>query len=170
MSEASFNDRLVRDLDAGEIRDGDIRYLMIRADALMGVLRRLPLGMRNTVLAAFKDSIVEHGGRSAQGYQAALPPDQRHRLLEVIAATAPQLGWGRWHFTHVSAEGLTLEVHNSPFAKGFGRAEHGVCHPIAGMLTAVGTMVLGRPVVAEETHCGAHQDSHTCRFSAKAAS
>jgi predicted hydrocarbon binding protein len=167
VSAPGFNDRLVRDLETGEIRDGDIRYLMLRADALMGVLRRLPVELRGTVLAAFKDSIVEHGSRSAKGYQASLPPDQQHKLLDVIAATAPQLGWGRWRFLDVSSDGLTLEVHNSPFAKGYGSAEHGVCHPIAGMLTAVGGMVLGRPVVAEETHCGAHRGSHTCRFSAK---
>lgn len=54
MTEAPpFRDRVTWHPDHGEIRDGDIRYMMIRPDALMGIFSRLPPDMRAEALDAF---------------------------------------------------------------------------------------------------------------------
>lgn len=157
----SFRDRLVFDAKQGEYRDGDIRYMMIRPDALMGILAELPAAMRPEFLAAFARSITRHGGRSAQAYRAAgaVAPAQ---MIAAIATTAPELGWGIWDL-RLTADGLDLEVRNSPFAAGHGAAAQPVCHPIAGMLGAVGPMVLGGAVSVRETQCAALGFA-SCRF------
>jgi uncharacterized protein len=159
-----FNARLVRDLEKGEILDGGARYLMIRADTLMGMFSRLPAVEAAAALDALKSSTIENGARSAQTYHASLPSGDRTRLLDVIAATAPQLGWGSWRFSEVTSETLVLEVLNSPFVAGYGEANAPVCHAIAGMLTASAGIVFGRPVVAVETQCAVEHGVEACRF------
>ena len=158
----SFRERLVFDAAAGEYRDGDIRYMMIRPDALMGILAELPEAMQGEFLAAFARSITRHGGRSAQAYRAAgdVAPGQ---LVATIAETAPQLGWGVWDLRHGDGA-LDLTVRNSPFVAGHGPAAGPVCHPIIGMLRAIGPMVLGCEVIVAETRCAAMGHA-ACRFS-----
>lgn len=157
----SFRDRLVYDPARGEYRDGDIRYMMIRPDALMGIVLELPQAMRGEMLGAFARSITRHGAKSAATYREAgsVAPAQ---LIAVIAATAPELGWGSWDL-RLGEDRLDLTVRNSPFAAGHGPASSPVCHPIVGMLSAIGPMALGRPVCARETACAA-MGSAACRF------
>ncbi len=157
-------DRLVHDTETGEIRDGEIRYVMLRTDALMGVFQRLDEPARRAALAAFADSIFDNGGRSAAKYRASGAAGAA--LLDVIAETAPQLGWGRWSFVERGPERLVVEVTNSPFAAGFGRSPIPVCTPIVGMLRAVSAMVLDVPAVVEESACAA-QGGDICRFIAR---
>jgi uncharacterized protein len=154
-------DRMVFDTDTGEIRDGEIRYLMLRTDALMDVFRRLPEPARREALQAFADSIFENGGRSAAKYKAGGAEGQA--LLDMIAETAPQLGWGTWTFVERGPERLVVEVRNSPFVHGYGAAPMPVCAPIVGMLRAVSAMVLGAPTAVDETGCAA-QAGAVCRF------
>lgn len=162
-----FRERLAWDPERGEIRDGEIRYLLIRPDALMGAVLHLPPEMRATALAAFAASVHRHGGGSARKYRGmgAADPDA---LLQVVAATAPQLGWGRWRFEEAGPGRLRLEVENSPFAAGHGAAEGPVCAPIAGMLRAVAELVLGGEAAVRETDCAA-AGAACCRFEAMAA-
>lgn len=160
-----FRERLTWEPAHGEIRDGEIRYLMIRPDALMGLLHHLPAAMRGPVLAAFAASVQAHGGGSARKYRemgAAAPA----ALLEVIAATAPQLGWGCWRFAEIAADRLCLDVVNSPFADGHGPSDGPVCAPVAGMLAAVAGMVLDGSATVEETACQA-AGAPACRFEAR---
>jgi len=157
----SFRERLVFDPTRGEYRDGDIRYMMIRPDALMGMIGELPEAMRPLVLEAFARSIRRAGGRSARSYQAAGAADAT-ALLAVIEETAPQLGWGRWQLQRTQ-DGLALTVENSPFAAGAGPAAHPVCAPIRGMLAAVGELVMGETVAVKETACAA-TGAPCCRF------
>lgn len=164
-----FRDRLIYDAAHGEYRDGNIRYMMIRPDALMGMIAELPEDVRRLALEAFARSIRNFGGRSARSYQAAGAADAA-ALLDVIQQTAPQLGWGRWRLERTT-DGLTLTVENSPFAvsisNGLGVAQalspYPVCAPIRGMLSAVGEMVLGEAVLVAETACAANGAS-CCRF------
>lgn len=156
-----FRDRLRFDADQGEYRDGDIRYMMIRPDALMGLIAELPEAVRGEALEAFARSIHRFGGRSARAYQAMGAADAT-ALLHTIETTAPQLGWGTWALTR-SDDGLALSVHNSPFAAGAGRGPHAVCAPIRGMLTAVGELVMGTQVRVAETACAA-TGAPCCRF------
>ncbi len=162
VSHSTLKDRLVCDDDVGEIRDGDIRYLMIRADALMGIFARLAPEVRKLALESFCESIAEFGGRSARSYRerGAAEPGA---FLQVIAETAPQLGWGTWQFSGPQDGAIVLEVQNSPFVAGFGSSDHPVCAPIRGMLTAVAGFLMEGKVQVRETDCGAC-GSTSCRF------
>lgn len=160
----AFRARLEWDLARGELRDGDVRYLLIRDDTLMGLFRGLPEGERAAALEALARSVVEHGRRSAQRYQTMGAAEAR-ALLGVIEATAPQLGWGVWRFTGVSEQELALEVENSPFAAGYGASPLPVCHAIRGMLEAVGSLALGGAVRGFEEACAA-QGHARCAFRA----
>ena len=159
----TFRDRLQFDPARGEYRDGAIRYLMIRPDALMGILHQLPEAMRPEVLAAFARSIAQHGGQSARSYQAAGATGAA-QLAATIQDTAPELGWGRWALT-LGEDRIGLTVANSPFAAGHGPSATPVCHPILGMLRAIGPMLLGHSVDASETACAA-TGAPNCRFEA----
>jgi uncharacterized protein len=158
---AGFRDRLHFDAEAGAYLDRDIRYMLIRPDALMGLFARLSEPARAEAFAAIADSITERGRHSAQSYVA---PDEIDRLLHVIEASAPELGWGIWSFDHVDADTIRLEVRNSPFAHAAGDLPPPVCFPIVGMLRAVGTMVLGEGVAVMEDACAAGGGAEVCRF------
>jgi len=160
---ADFKHRLSFDLAHGELRDGDTRYLIMRADSLMGLFKRLPEPVRIDALKAFAASVAEYGGRSAARYTAE-DGDARY-LLATIAANAPQLGWGVWHFSLTEARELQLEVKNSPFAHGYGASPEAVCAPIVGMLSAVASIIYDAPAQAEEIVC-ASTGGAVCRFRA----
>ena len=68
-----FRDRLVFDAERGEYRDGAIRYMMIRPDALMGMIAEMPEAARGHAMEAFGRSIRRFGGHSAR--RAALQAD-----------------------------------------------------------------------------------------------
>lgn len=161
MTTRHFRDRLVYDPERGEYRDGAIRYMMIRPDALMGMIAEMPEEARHHAMEAFGRAIRRAGGHSARTYRDAGTAD----LLRTIAETAPQLGWGVWTLTR-TPDGLALSVRNSPFAAGAGRSSHPVCAPIRGMLTAVGEMLLGE-VAVTETACAA-AGAPCCTFSVRA--
>lgn len=152
-SRSAFRERLAFDAGRGELRDETRRYMLIRPEALMGLFRRLPAAARRDALQALADSIVEQGSDSARAYQALGAADA-DALLETVAATAPQLGWGIWRLER-SEDALRLTVENSPFAAGFGASGEPVCAPILGMLRAVSGMVLGTETEVRETACKA---------------
>ena len=159
----SFRERLVWDKAAGEIRDGTVRYMLIRPDALMSIFSALPEDACRAALESFRKSILSHGAKSAANYKPLLAaPD--HSLLALIAETAPQLGWGIWRLAP-QAEGFEMEVDNSPFAQGFGPSPRPVCTPILGMLEAV-SGVIGTPMAVTEVACAAAGAAY-CRFHAR---
>jgi len=164
----TFRDRVVFDAERGEYLDNGMRYMMIRPDAVMGILHELDPAMRQPVLEAFARSITKAGGKSAASYQSMGAADA-DALLTTIQGTAPELGWGRWTLRRVDA-GLDLTVENSPFVQGFGPSETPVCYPIVGMLTAVGRMVFGTDVSVAEVACAAMADQDVCRFEVRPAS
>lgn len=161
MTDHGFRARLAYDHAAGEYRDGALRYMLIRPEALMGLIAELPEAARPAAFEAFARALHRVGGGSARTYRAAGAATPA-ALLATIAATAPQLGWGRWEIARDGA-GLTVTVRNSPFAAGAGPFAGPVCAPIRGMLRAVGEMALGTPVVTEETTCAA-AGAPCCRF------
>ena len=163
----SFRDRLVFDPARGEYRDGAIRYMMIRNDALMGLFAELLPEQRLGALAALGRSIREHGGRSAAAYQAMGATDAA-RMMRTIAETAPQLGWGTWRF-RPEPPAMILEVENSPFSAAAAGSAHPVCHAITGMLTAIGPMLLGGPADAVEQRCAARDGGTSCQFQIRSA-
>jgi FAD/FMN-containing dehydrogenase len=159
---ASFRERLVFDAAAGEYRDGDIRYMFIRNDALMGLFAELAPEHRLPALAALSRSIHTFGGRSVEAYRASgsASPEQ---MLATIAETAPQLGWGSWRFAY-EGDAITLEIANSPFAAGAGPRAHPVCHAVVGMLSALGPVLFDAEAEAVEACCAAAGGGAHCRF------
>jgi predicted hydrocarbon binding protein len=155
--------RLAFDAEHGEIRDQARRYLMLRPDVLMGMLRRLEPPARDAALDAFAASVAEHGKDSVLAYLAHLGGD-RVRLLQAMQDAAADLGWGRWRF-ELRQGGLRLSVENSPFVAGFGHSVHPVCAPIRGMLQAVAEVVLEARVMVSESACAA-TDAVVCVFEA----
>ena len=141
---------------------GEVRYLRLRADTLMGMFRHLPQPARAQALAALARSTAEAGGDSARRYLEAGGADA---LLGNIESTANELGWGAWHFAERSATRIALDVTDSPFAAGYGAADTEVCAPITGMLQAVAALVLGAECEAREMECRARGAAH-CRFEA----
>lgn len=158
--------RLVFDTAAGEIRDGQRRYVLIRPDVLMGALHELDGTTRQRVLEALAASSERNGGRSVHAYARI---DRGTALLDTMCETAAGLGWGKWHMT-LGPDRLDLTVHNSPFAQGHGKAARPVCAPIAGMLGSVAATLFEGPVLVEEIGCAAHAASPVCRFVARARS
>lgn len=143
--------------------DGERRYLMLRADVLMGLFREISEELRRPALLALAASVRKHGGRSAEAYLAE-PGSRAERLLDTIVRYSPQLGWGRWQVDAHGGEVIDVRVEHSPFAAGFGPSLEPVCYAIVGMLQAVGTIVFGRTVSVVETCCAAQEDVHHCAF------
>lgn len=159
----TFKDRLLWDIPHGQILDANRRYLMLRADVLMGLFRRLPESARDQALQALGTAVKEEGGKSAQAYWEAIDR-QPQALLDSIADISAQLGWGSWRITRRADSSLEVIVENSPFACGFGRHSTPVCHPIVGMLTAVGTLIYDQDAHVLEHHCCAQGSHEHCLF------
>ncbi|MBF7011718.1 4-vinyl reductase [Novosphingobium resinovorum] len=154
-----FRDRLDWRAVPGQVVDGAIRYMLIRPDALMGAIMRLSPGAQAEMLAALHASVLDFGGRSAGTYnKTASRP-----LVEVVAQTAPDLGWGLWTIAH-EADAIRVTVEDSPFAAPLTGAAQPVCTAMTGMLSAVGTIMSGSPVTATETRCAAQHGGTTCHF------
>jgi FAD/FMN-containing dehydrogenase/predicted hydrocarbon binding protein len=152
----------VFDAAKGEYRDGDIRYMFIRNDALMGLFAELAPEQRLPALAALARSIRRFGGKSVAAYResgSATP----ERMLETIEETAPQLGWGSWTFAH-EGDAIVLAIANSPFAAAARPSAHPVCHAVVGMLTALGPVLFDAEAEAVEECCAASGGGAQCRF------
>ena len=146
------------------MRDGAIRYLMMRPDALMGMFARLSPAAMTEALAALTASLAENGGKSVKAYRESGAVDPQ-AMMQVIAATSAELGWGLWSFAGQGGDAIEVTVVNSPFAEGIGRAEVPVCAAISGILTAIGPLLLGCDAVrVTEVSCHAVDAGGACRF------
>jgi predicted hydrocarbon binding protein len=159
----------------GAVHDGPRRYLLMRPDALMGALVRLPGdAARAAWLEAVAASVQAHGGQSVAAYAAQLGGDEK-ALCDATVAAAADLGWGSWTLARDTAPGggprLRLTVHGSPFAAGWRAAGGGdpaqpLCAPIAAILRALAAQVLGGDVQVHEARCAAQAAVHSCEFEA----
>lgn len=163
-----FRERLRWDTP-GQVRDGAVRYLVIRTDTLMSAILRLSGPAQAEMLQALEAATFEYGGRSAAHYDRSAD----RPLIDVVAATAPDLGWGRWTVLHEPEDGVLARVvvEDSPFAAplddaGYDLPAGPLCGAITGMLRAVGMIMHGAAVVAAETRCAAaNADPHgKCQF------
>jgi predicted hydrocarbon binding protein len=159
-----LRDRLRWSAADGAIHDGPRRYLMMRPDVLMGVLRRLPADERARVAEAFADAVADHGVDSIRAYFRQVGEDPS-ALLASTKRAAADLGWGAWRF-EPSAGRLGLSVQGSPFAQGFGASDAPVCAPIRGMLRAVAGVAAGVDADVREVRCVACGDPR-CEFEAR---
>lgn len=146
----------------GGLFDGEVRYVLIRADSLMGMIRNLACEEQQKILNALSDSVYECGGQSIDRYQK-MGNSESDKLLDMVLHTSAQLGWGKWSLRNHETEFLELEVSNSPFAAGFGPSGFPVCSPITGILKAISERITGKQISVDETHCRA-MGADTCLF------
>ena len=161
---AALHERLHFDTAHGQVLDESRRYVLLRADVLMGLFAELPPAPREQALRSFGRSVARHGADSVRAYAASAGRDALPALMESAAAS---LGWGRWTLDGRQAESarpqFTLQVENSPFAAASSGATAPVCHPIAGMLETLAAALWNAPAEAHETHCAA-VDGGACTF------
>jgi predicted hydrocarbon binding protein len=162
---AELHERLRFDTAEGQVLDGARRYLLLRADVLMGLFDALPEAARAESLRAFGRSVALHGADSLRAY-AAEPGVDGTALQRVVESAAASLGWGRWHLTH-DGDALSLEVRNSPFAAAARAGSGPACAAIAGMLEALAGIVLGATANAREVACACADGGDRCRFTAR---
>lgn len=158
---ATLSERLER--RDGGLYDGEVRYVMLRADVLMGAIARMgPAGFQ-----ALAESVTVGGGHSVNRYRSFGTADFAS-LLQMIEETANQLGWGRWQLARPRETTLRLTVHNSPFVAGHGPSQTPVCAAICGLLQATASVVLvgDGAINVEETECAA-MTGEACRFVAR---
>jgi len=161
-----LHQRLVFDSASGAVLDASRRYVLLRADVLMGLFDALPAAARDAALQAFGRSVATHGADSLRAY-AAEPGVDAAALQRTVESAAASLGWGRWTLAQ-EFETLTLAVDNSPFASAATPSAQPVCAAIAGMLEALATIVFAQPASARETACAA-TGAPRCRFHASVA-
>lgn len=89
--------RLVFDLAAGQVLDGPRRYLVMRADVLMGAFDGLDGQARALALQSLGRSVSAFGADSVHAYLAQVGPDA---LLQAMVQGSAALGWGVWRFRH----------------------------------------------------------------------
>ena len=150
MTASALHDRLQFDVENGQVLDEDRRYVLLRADVLMGIFESLSEGAAEDALMAFRDSVNRYGSASVRAYANPANADPAP-LLASVAAGAASLGWGRWHFEWDETT-CRLRVFNSPFAQAH-RAKGEACAAIVGMFSAVCSHIWQEPVLASEIDC-----------------
>ena len=160
---SEFWGRVVKDAKRGEIKDGDTRYGIFRADVIVETVNQMPEQSRGEVLRSFFPAVELHGRESLARYFDMVERDI-DRLLETVAATAPNLGWGAWQFKRAD-NNLILEVVNSPYTAFQAPTGAVCCAPILGMFTALARMIFGEVAVAE-TPCASKAPGR-CVFKAE---
>lgn len=171
MKAEPLHQRLDFDVERGQVLDESRRYILMRADVLMGLFSELPSGGRAQALKALTASVRRYGGDSVRAYHRKTGSDAE-QLFEVVGSGAASLGWGVWRFEH-SHDACTLRVSNSPFAHAAPGSPSAVCAPILGMFEALCSEVWNREVRASETSCsacrggaGTHVGDEECVFQA----
>lgn len=158
VSQSSF----ISDGSKGEIYDGEIRYLLIRPDVLMGLLKNLHPDSRSIALQVFEQSAFENGMASMLEYKS-LDFASTADALDHFCHKGATLGWGRWNHSADETGNPIFTVTNSPFAEGYGPCNHPVCAPIAGIIRASISVYFGRDCSVKETSCAA-QEGNCCIF------
>lgn len=155
-----LHERLVFDTGQGQVLDADRRYVLMRADVLMGMFDLMPEELRSQALAALAESVFRFGSRSVRAYANPSDPDSR-QLFAAVAQGAASLGWGVWEF-HIQDRSCQLTVTNSPFAaEATVRGE--ACAAIRGMLRAVCEHAWKVECEAQELVCCATESSSVGR-------
>lgn len=170
MTHRPLHERLQFDTVNGQVLDMDRRYVLMRADVLMGVFEMMQPERRAEALEAFARSVLTYGSNSVRAYDQ-LGDGGAMGLFNAVAEGAASLGWGVWTFK-LDGHMCRLEVLNSPFAHAGARIGTSACAPILGMLRAVCTHVWARPCVASELVCAGCSGpagglEGICRFEAR---
>ena len=156
------------DENAGEIREGNIRYLLMRPDVLMGMVEYLDEPTMTKVLLALQKSAFENGRASLRQYNE-LDFASDNEKLSFVCKTAAKLGWGNLTYTLNRHDDPTFTLTNSPFAKGHGISKVPVCAPMAGILNALMEVFFESNATVKEVSC-ASQGQDYCLFEVRSSS
>lgn len=149
MRSSRLHQRLLFDIESGQVLDGDRRYVMLRADVLMGAFDQMEGPARELALQTLGRSVTRFGSDSVRAYLAQVGPDA---LLQAMVENSASLGWGVWSFRREGRQ-LWLEVRNSPFAAGSTRDDAPSCHAIVGMLRATVAALWPEAARVRELRC-----------------
>lgn len=143
----------------GALFQGDIRYVLMRPDVVMGILRHVDDPA--AVIEAMRLSASEHAINSFNSYQQSGAVGNSDPIAH-CCDMAGKLGWGSWTIVEKSANRYVVQVVNSAFALASSDAGQPVCGFIAGVLHAVAVSDGHTGAQVEETACVA-QGSDCCR-------
>lgn len=172
MAPPPLHERLRFDTSRGQVLDANRRYVLMRADVLMGMFAFLPAPASRQALEALARSVATYGSDSVRAYDNPADPASQ-QLFDAVAQGASSLGWGVWEF-EPGERSCRLVVRNSPFAAAFRKMRSPACAPIVGMMQAVCTHAWKQDCIAVEVECsacaGSEDASHEgrCRFEASA--
>jgi predicted hydrocarbon binding protein len=164
MSNPSKN--LEFDPDGGELRLGNLRYMLLRPETLSeiqkGVEDRLGPKSSEYLYAAGASWAVGALNRLKSALEEA-PED----LAAALCGQATKLGWGHWELAGFEPEKKTLAVRvtGSPFAAAYGQSDEPVCHLAAGAVGGCAESLFRMPTACSELACRAQGDPH-CLFAA----
>ena len=127
MTSNRLYDRISRDPSMGELRDGNTRLFLMRADAFMDAFRRLDEDARYSMFSAFAQSIAEHSGQSVKHYRHELGPAAREIFLNAAVNMAADMGWGAGRSAEYPE--YNAQVANSPLSKVMAYRKHRSAHP-----------------------------------------
>jgi predicted hydrocarbon binding protein len=134
-------------------------YILIRPETLTALQQAV-----EAALGPAAAECVAAGGRAggARATAAALGSSATERVERLLAQGAA-IGWGKFRLERLTPTSLAVSVADSPFARAYGGASAPVCHLTRGVLDALATRVLERPVRVRETACAA-VGAVRCRF------
>ena len=148
----------------GQILDQDRRYVLLRADVLMGVFDQLEKEVeRGKALEAFQRSVALHGLNSVEAYWDEIGHDA-DKLLNSMMSISAQLGWGVWSLSSRNDSSIKIEVVNSPFAMSTTVEGQTACYPIKGIMSAMGKLIFNSEVKVVEDQCAAQKQGDTSCF------
>ena len=84
-------------------------------------------------------------------------------VLQGLKRLGFMAGWGKFQFLVNDDETVNCTVDNSAFVLRREGAGPTTCYFLAGILSAVGTVISGKRYIARETHCSASGEA-TCAF------
>ena len=164
MPKNSILDELEYNPASGALTYRDVRYLLIRPEAIVGFQKAIEKQSRAAARDALFQGGYQGGYLSAKKYKKMQNFSDRE-TLDFMMAMGAEIGWGNFTIDEYDFDSkkLQIRVKNSPFAEAYGASTEGVCHLIRGVLCGLATILFSRSCAASEIECVAKGDHH-CVF------
>lgn len=158
-------ENLTFDPSAGRLAYKDVRYLLIRAETIVGFQK----AMEATDEKAAADALYQGGFQG--GYLSAMQYKKIHRFsdrqaLDFMMRMGTEIGWGQFRLAKFDSQKQALQVivEKSPFGEAYGRSGRPVCHLITGVISGLASVLFKKECIAREVECLARGDAD-CVFS-----
>ncbi len=152
--------------DGGALLYSDVRYMLIRPETVIEILKATSEEIGAERAGQFFYSAGRRGGTLSAAHfrrELSLKPDE---IVRFMASMGGQLGWGRMEIKNIDKKAGTLEldVYHSVFAEEFGQSELPVCHLIRGVFAGTWGGSIDQEVEGLETRCRAVEGPGPCSF------